>query len=275
MIHATRLLRFCVDNESCISTLVARFSSFQPISVSREVIIVWLDQFSPRDYESALLTLENLAFYDVVRVRGLCKDLHSLLKQRLKGNSRQLNDCVFHPVGHLTESGTLLANVYSKVNRIESQFCERSQVPERIYTLRKKGRLPVVVLIDDFVGTGSKVLRDWDTGLDDIIPADIPVLLLVLLGCRSGLRRIDESCRVDSECVHITANRQYLDKCRALSPLAKKRIKQYCKKVGNWPLGFGEMGLLVSFYHGTPNNTISVIRGSKRQKPWKGILPPS
>jgi hypothetical protein len=129
--------------------------------------------------------------------------------------------------------------------------------------------------LDDFIGTGKQVSDFWNEELYQYIPEYIPMYLAVIAACSVGVARIEAETPLKVIAVHTIPNRHYLmhSANSSFSGGEKTTIKNYCEKAGNEPLGFGGLGLLVSFAYGTPNNAVSVIRGSARQKPWSGLLP--
>jgi hypothetical protein len=108
-----------------------------------------------------------------------------------------------------------------------------------------------------------------------IVPDYIPAYLVLVAAHRTGIQRIESETPLKLFPVHTLGPREQLmeSACRHFSAQEKNTIKRYCDESGNEPLGFGDLGLLVSFSYGTPNNSVSVIRGSKRQSPWRGLLP--
>ena len=78
------------------------------------------------------------------------------------------------------------------------------------------------------------------------------------------------------------------DEVRALSPHADifeddaemRFVEEMVLQLGRElvpqvPLGFGDMGLLISFYNTIPNNTLPIFwsNGNVAEKPWKPLFP--
>jgi hypothetical protein len=273
-----RLVSFAAQNKGRIRKLADRLGSYEPQSVDEASIVEWIGQFARRDYELALSALETLWYCDMIHVQRLLRRLHDLLMDGLSDDKADLTDCLFLPVNHITESGPVFTRLYQKANKLnKKQFCQRSEVQQRIFDAKKtkkNGRLPRIVLIDDFAGTGDQIVHQWNTGFASFVDGDVPVLLLLLAGCREGAEHIESETPIDPVVVgHYIKDKYRLDRSHVFDDASKARLRQYCTKAGNMPLGFGDLGLLMSFYHETPNNTISVFRGSKKQSPWKGLLP--
>ncbi len=266
---------FWADNDDQLREVVTRFSDYEPLQgFDRAHLRKWLAAFQPQHRQLALKLAQNMSYYSTHRLNGLMPNLHEVILQQRNAEAAAHSDVFYVPFGRTGESGTDIIRRYRNANRLDSwgpQFITSTELPEKVYALEK----PVVFFLDDFVGTGNQVSEAWQETIGQIVPDYIPLYLAVVAAMSDGIARIENESPLKVLCVHTLGRRWQLTEsaCRSFSPSEKRTIENYCRQAGNSPFGFQDAALLLSFAYGTPNNTISVIRGSKKQRPWPGLLP--
>jgi hypothetical protein len=278
MAAADPLSEFITNNRIRIDQMCRRFGTYQPQHVDRERIRAWLNQFRPDDFDLALRVLETVQFYDVARLQDMLFHLHRVIKVRLALDGYRGNDnLVYLPVAGAGESGQVILAQYRNVNRLRNTTARLAQVLELfdlLFEAESLGRELVLVFVDDFIGTGKKICDFWNEVLTQLIlrPSQA-AYIAVPVACQTGIERIELETPLQVIPLHIVQPRHLLMDSDQFSDPEKNRIVEYCETVGNPPLGIGKLGVLVAFDHSIPNNTISILRGSKRQNHWPGILP--
>ncbi len=270
--------RFCEGHEEELTQLVQTFADYEPLSgLDRAHLRRWLRQFQAQHRELALKLAGLISYYSTDKINGLMGTLHGLIKQQIKSEGVAGSDVYYVPFGRSGESGEDTVRRFrnfNKLDRLKEQFVKAFDIQGIL--LKKKSYEPVVFFLDDFVGTGEQVTGAWHETIHQMVPEYLRLYLAVVAGTAEGADRIEKDTPFKVIAVHTIGSRQELmaKANTALSDGDKRTIKRYCQQAGNHPLGFGEKGLLVSFAYGTPNNTLSVVRGSKGQRPWAGLLPP-
>lgn len=274
---ADPLAVFFEQNDDRINEVVRRLGSYQPQTVDRDRLRVWLRQVESQDYDLLLRILETLDFYDLPRLQILLRTLHKTIRtQTISDGFRRMENLVFAPMGETAESGQEIIKRYRDVNRIGSTKAKLAQVVELqqiLYEANKAGEKLAVVFLDDFIGTGKQVTDYWKQVLSQYIRPTQPMYVGTVVACDIGKEKVEAETPLRVMVVHRIQNRHLFEPTDRFTQEEKNRIRGYCERVGNPPLGIGDLGVMVSFAHGCPNNTLSIIRGSKRQKHWKGILP--
>ncbi len=274
---ADALSTFWEENSDRLDTIATAFGSYQPQAVNDTRLRLWLRQFQPSDYEVGLRIVETVDFYASDRVHSLLKELHKDIRTQLATEGfRKLEDIVFVPVGETGESGQEILTRYRNVNRIDKTNARLAQVVELqqlLYDLVSANRTAALVFLDDFVGTGKKVTDFWNDVLSQHISPNQSMYLGVAVACRQGVEKIHAETPLRVIPVHIVQSRYFLETTNRFTAIEKALIAEYCEQVGNPSLGVGKLGLMLAFVHGCPNNVLSILRGSKRQRQWKGILP--
>jgi hypothetical protein len=202
------------------------------------------------------------------------RPLKQTIDQQIASEGANHRSVFYVPLGRAGESGTDILRRFRNVNRLHSlrqQFVTLIELPQVLFGQKE----PVVFFLDDFIGTGRQVSDAWTETISQVVPDYIPMYLAVIAACRDGIERVENDTPLRVLSVHTLGPRDQLmeSACMSFSSHEKNTLSRYCNVVGNGPLGFGDRGLLVSFAYGTPNNSISLIRGSERQTPWRGLLP--
>jgi len=267
--------RFCEENLDALDILCAQFADYAPkqgFNVAH--LRAWLHQFHAQHRPLAIKLAKAIEYYSTDQITGLMRPLKKLIDEHIVTEGATPKSVFYVPFGSADESGGDILRRYRNVNKLhglKQQFVTLIELPEKLFHENK----PVVFFFDDFIGTGKQVTDGWTATISQVIPDYIPIYLAVVAGLQDGIKRVENETKFHVLCVHTLGARNQLmeSACRQFSNQEKNTLKRYCDDAGNHPLGFGDHGLLVSFAYGTPNNSISVIRGSKKQSPWRGLLP--
>jgi hypothetical protein len=272
---ADQFEQFLSANQAEIDELVWLFSDYEPVhGVDKGHVVAWLAQFNGQHRASALRLAKSIRYFGIDVINNLMPKIHSLIRDQIKQKEADQDSVFYVPFGRTGDSGEDIARRYKTVNqlnKLQSQFISKLEVLERVVNVEN----PVVFFLDDFVGTGKQVSDYWQEELHQYVPEYIPIYLAVIAARAEGVNRIEAETPLTVLSVHRIGDRHCLlhSANTDLTNSEKRAIHNYCRTAGNQPLGFGDLGLLVSFAYGTPNNTISAIRGSERQRPWRGLLP--
>jgi hypothetical protein len=271
-VPASAAERFCDANDDETSSFVTRFATYQPRAVTRAGVIRWLGQFTEADYPLAFRLLNAIDFYDLARVQALMRELHRAVTDLANGHS--CRRIMFLPLGRPGDSGQVMMANYRNVNRLDrSRITERVDLPKLVFEAAKQKQRLALVFLDDFVGSGRQVCNYWNEMLSQLVGPGPLTILAAPVVTHDGANRIQNNTPIAVVGAHYVPPAAVLSATDRFSDGEKNKLKSYCQRAGNMPLGFFDMGLLLAFTHGAPNNTLAAIRGSKRQTPWFGILP--
>lgn len=272
----SELQQFCADNDDAIVELAELLSDYLPISggVNQTHIIKWLGQFKNDHLSLALKMAKSILYIGNHSIDSQLRTLGIRIRRHIQRERINLDNVFYVPVGNVGESGLDIAHRYRNVNRMHqrsNQFVHLVELPDRLFKQDEK----MVVFLDDFIGTGKQVCDYWRDVASQIVPEYIPMCLGVVAAYHDGINRVEDDCPFPVLAVlELGYRHRLLDAGNQVFTDAERRIfQEYCDEWGNNPLGFGDVGALVSFFHGTPNNAPSLIRGSKKQRPRRGLLP--
>jgi hypothetical protein len=276
---------------------LAQGLSYGGREVNAMELTAWIEQFSDdaRDRYLAFLLLQRLIKEGYYTSAGIYRTILPKLKEAIrrivpeietsKGNYL-LNVII---ASHGREGSSVPATVTSlhQVMRIRKDNC----VPiDEVPALAEGFRRPVILVLDDFVGTGQQLTRavrslcelmdqrgDWRDKSVLVIGAAI-----------SATQDIAGSEAFGGADVRTVIGQAVTSRLRALDPGAqifdseddRARATDLVHVIGNslvrnHPLGFGNQGLLVVLESNCPNNTLPVFwqAGTYAGRRWRALFP--
>jgi hypothetical protein len=142
---------------------------------------------------------------------------------------------------------------------------------------QKLGKDDVVVLLDDFSGTGTQVCKAWndpETSFGALLAGVGKVYLIVIAASKSARKRIAHE--TDISLVHAHELREsddvFSNHCKHFTTADRNRLLHYGKIADKkQPKGFGNCGFVVVFQHRSPNNSIPILHVDHSR--WTGLFP--
>jgi hypothetical protein len=248
-----------------------------------------LNQFADRDKDLAARVLDSVDFYGQSQIHAAYRQTLAALaphgwnqnpaarrgKWRFAAMSRSAG-----------ESGDAMLYQFRLANGLDGRgFSELFVSLSDLFRLpmlreddaNRLGADDVVVLLDDFSGTGKQVCDAWNDPVTSFGPllAGVGKIYLILVAASSAARR-----RISSETSICTmpahelrdSDNVFSDQCRHFTGADKSRLLHYGKIASaSKPKGFGECGFVVVFQHRPPNNSIPILWADHER--WTGIFP--
>lgn len=264
-------------NPSILSILKHRFDE----QVSEADILEWLYNFEEQDWDAALILLNQVTFYSEYRMSSILEaNLNRIVELFPKA------EILICPIGGIGKSGGVMAYIVKKLMRSLGTnnwifYDEQTTIENKPYK---------VVLLDDFVGTGSSAMSLYEE-LKIKMPVNSKWFCLSVACMERGAKRLeDNGIEVFSD-VHKPAFSYrssvfgYPDRMKPIKVFAEKygsllyHKKPYSKGMELYigPLGYGNCQALVAFDHTTPNNTLPILWESKKKRDsherWKPLFP--
>ena len=259
----------------------------------------WLRQFDDDGrIEVAFLLLTRLVEKGFVsegaNANGLAKMEESLSARRLDiGNGawqivRRRKDNLY--LGHVdseTKSGAVTARELAK--RMSPGKCGHVQ-GMRTWVQGHRHQDPVLVVVDDFSGTGTNLVKGLDRlwSRDEVLFSELAEEGRIVCCLQTAFPEAIERVRQRFPKVQVLNMTTFDDAVRAFAPEAdifeneadRKFAEDVMLQIGQQlvpqnPLGFGNMGALVSFHNTIPNNTLPVFwsSGVANGREWKPLFP--
>jgi hypothetical protein len=284
-----------------LTKLVGCWPPYRGQEVTAEKVRAWLDQVAdPREQRLLFKLLGNVRFVTEIDVRNKLKVAFSMLTPHLPVFVRQSraayrNDLVVCYIDGQGKSGQYYASRFAEENGIAAR-CVTAATDFQSY-MSESGKVEghsvaAVAIIDDIVATGgtlSKKVADFISAHRSVLQeSNAFVAVIALLGTAKGeeavRRRISQLGGVNVElriCEPIApACYAFVPNCGIWTSEGEmQQAKALCVRLGsaiygNNPLGYGDMGLLVTFPSTCPNNTLPILHSfGKGERAWSPLFP--
>jgi len=263
---ARKLDEECRVKMSELRELVARWPAFRGQTVTEAKVQAWLDQFPDAPSQRAMFCiLQHVHFYSQSFMRKKMREVDSIIREAAQDRvgSRQLTaeELVVSYLDGPGKSGAATARLLCEERGLPaSVIVERAMLGQRL----SDDKVRVLVLTDDFVGTGKSACSALQALHDDIAPEvrarDVRTLFVAVVGHVSGMeavRRLAADLQFglqvhccesldESDCVFSEKSDTFPSPAQRL--LAKELAQQWGARLQKQtPLGFGDLGLAVVF----------------------------
>lgn len=251
----SRLTKISAEYLSEISQASTRFGDHEDVSESR--VVNWMVQFDDEDLPLAANILEATRYYAASNIRSMTRELCRMVLDEYADTPR--SEIAFVSVGEPGSSSEIIHRVLRNVS--DARQCAKVRMTDLVDF--DEGELSIVVLLDDFSGTGDQ-MTDWWNNIETLIRplnATIVVALLVLNErAEDAIEAFtDEYLYVDylGEEANVLASEN-----GPFSANERSLLEGYCERTNcsnSFRKGYGECGLLLVFKHGCPNNSLPIL----------------
>jgi hypothetical protein len=237
-------------------------------SMSRGRVLAWLGQFEDVDLQVATAVLSQVHYYNAANIRAMSRQLVAMVGEEYAQVPRQ--EIVFVPVGEPGSSAGIIARAIREVSGGERPRVVHMADIERL----DPASVSVVVLIDDFSGTGQQLFEWWETVEPVIRPKEAEVVVALLVMNERARQEIERFADKTVAVVELDGQANVLsEESGIFSGEGKATILKYCHRTGaraEYVRGRGDCGLLVAFRHGCPNNSLPILW--HQSKKWQALF---
>lgn len=238
-----------------IDEAASRFGDHEGVDEAR--VLEWLGQFDDDHLAVAAKILGKIRYYGAAAIRALTRQL--VLMVRDEHPTEPLNRIVFVPVGPPGGGAMTVARVLRQLNEARGT---------RILTMADiesvdADQMSIVVLINDFSGTGTE-LKEWWYMVEPLIASKDAKTVIAVLVMNAGAREELEEITRDVLSVDELGSEENVLAAASTVFAEEERtvLLEYCQRTGcseRYVRGFGECGLLVAFKHFCPNNSLPFL----------------
>jgi hypothetical protein len=244
-------------------------------------------QFDPGDRDLAARVLDAVEFYGQSQIRQAYRQALSALDGWDKAAPKRKGHWRFAAMSSSAgESGDSMLYEFRLANGLDSKafhglFVTRSDLfrqtmlpesdPQRL------GPNDVVVLLDDFSGTGTQVCDAWNdpaTSFGALLAGVGKVYLIVVAASRAAQGKISAETSLSLVPAHQLTERDnvFSDHCQNFSTGDRAKLLRYGRRANNKePMGRDDCGFVVVFQHRSPNNSIPILHADHDK--WTGLFP--
>lgn len=263
-----------------------RFGSYRA-GIINVTIQSWLNQFDASDQDLAARVLDAVEYYGQSQTHAAYRDALAALDGWHKAASKRKGRWLFAAMsGSAGESGDAMLYQFRVANGLDAKqmnelFVSRSDLFRQPLLPdddpRKLGKDDVVVLLDDFSGTGGQVCDAWndpETSFGALLAGVGKVYLIVVAASKTARKRITDETGICLVPAHELRESDdvFSDHCPHFTKADRVRLLHYGEIADKKrPRGFGDCGFVVVFQHRTPNNSIPILHVDHSK--WTGLFP--
>jgi len=268
------------------SRWISRFGAYRA-GIINVTIESWLDQFEVKDRDLAARVLDAVEFYGQSQIYEAYRQALTALNGWHISSAKRRGRWRFAAMSRSAgESGDAMLHHFRIANRLDAK-----QLNEMFVNLsdlfrqpmlpddhpQKLGEDDVVVLLDDFSGTGTQVCDAWndpETSFGALLAGVGKVYLILVAASRAARRRISDETTICLIPAHELreGDNVFSDNCWHFTQADKRRLLNYCMAADRKrPKGFGDCGFVVVFQHRAPNNSIPILHADHAK--WIGLFP--
>lgn len=265
---------------------ITRFSSYRD-GINNVVIDSWLSQFAARDQDLAARILDAVDYYGQSQIYGAYRQSLAALPGWHVSSAHRKGNWRFAAMSSSAgESGDSMLYQFRLANGLDAKgfnnlFVLRSDLfrqpmlPEG--DPNKLGQDDVVVLVDDFSGTGTQVCDAWndpETSFGALLAGVGKVYLILVAASKAARQKISSETPISLVPAHELgeSDNVFSEHCRNFTEIDRGRLLHYGKIASKkTPKGYGECGFVVVFQHRPPNNSIPILHASNAK--WTGLFP--
>jgi hypothetical protein len=265
---------------------ISRFGAYRD-AVTHVTIESWLEQFDRQDQDLAARLLDAVDYYGHGRIHaGFRESLASLQgwhtspaerkgKWRFAAMSRSAGESGDSMLHHFRMANGLdrkrFDNLFVSRSELFRQPMLRESDPNRL------GQDDVVVLLDDFSGTGQQVCDAWNdpaTSFGALLAGVGRVYLILVAASKAAREKISGETSLSTVPGNelTDSDNIFSEKCSHFTNGDRTRLLHYGKRADKRnPMGRGDCGLIVVFQHRSPNNSIPILHVDNQR--WTGLFP--
>ncbi len=265
---------------------IDRFGSYRA-GIINVTIQGWLHQFDKKDRDLAARVLDAVEFYGQTQIHAAYRQVLEALPGWHKLAAKRKGRWRFAAMsGSAGESGDAMLYQFRIANGLDARgfnelFVSRSDLFRQPMLPdddpQKLGKDDVVVLLDDFSGTGTQVCAAWNdpaTSFGALLAGVGKVYLILVAASKAARERIAAETAISPVPAHELreSDNVFSEQCKHFTKADRDRLLHYGEIADKRsPKGFGDCGFVVVFQHRPPNNSIPILHADHSK--WTALFP--
>lgn len=265
---------------------IDRFGSYRA-GIINVTIQGWLHQFDKKDRDLAARVLDAVEFYGQTQIHAAYRQVLEALPGWHKLSAKRKGRWRFAAMsGSAGESGDAMLYQFRIANGLDARgfnelFVSRSDLFRQPMLPdddpQKLGKDDVVVLLDDFSGTGTQVCAAWNdpaTSFGALLAGVGKVYLILVAASKAARERIAAETAISPVPAHELreSDNVFSEQCKHFTKADRDRLLHYGEIADKRsPKGFGDCGFVIVFQHRPPNNSIPILHADHSK--WTALFP--
>lgn len=226
--------------------------------INRPRVLNWILQFDEQSLSIPEKVLTNLRYYSASTLNKMAEELVEIVTTNIRCSK---NDLYYVPVGGAGSGSQTIARIF----RTKSNVKPKNVVNlHELYVNRKEEvQNKYIIFFDDFSGTGKTLTDWWKLNEPIILPLNATFVIAVIVlnhKAEDKVKSLNQPI-FNVDFLHSNLN-VFNNECGIFDKNEKQTLIKFCERTGcstEYLKGFGECGLIVSFQHGCPNNSLPIL----------------
>lgn len=246
-----------------------RFSHYRyPPSIDE--INAFLKQFGRAHKDVAARLLDSVEVVTRVQIEQAFQTLMANLPGWHRLKTRRSGKWRFVPYSFSSgESGDQMIAAFRQAMGMKHKAFDELFIHPRDLVDQKLRGEDIVVLVDDFSGSGDQARRSWNELFKELVGGVGTVYLLVVAATAKAQEVIKNNTDLQVMCHYnlVGADDFFSEECTHFTKEDKSAILQHCTEhFPGEPRGYGDCGLLFVLQHDCPNNSIPLLHKHRPNK---------
>lgn len=248
-------------------------------------ILKWLNNFQEDEQKHALVLLQNLTVYTSNEIEEI---FHNGITQILTSTEKK-EKLIINPIGEFGKSGSMMAYLVQKTNAFRKGK-NKIILTNNIESIDKKNSNQTLLLIDDFVGSGETIEKDFLKKIKPHASLFKHISFMGAAGIDQGISKIKplfkdiyipktnifkKAFSSDASYFGYRKHSEYRELAYKYGArlTGSRELKSGKLKFEN-ALGYGNSQGLVAFFYGCPNNSLPIFwQGDFKKQKWYPLIP--
>lgn len=265
-----------VHRLACYVLAKWKFHDYVPQPVIFTTLTAWIDQFKVSDQKYLFTLLRHVTYISAKQTLHALCDLNRQLLKKLQKDGIPPSKVIYIQVDDAGSSSHWMLAQLKHTERLENLGCtfldSKNVRGLNEATTRLEGG--AIVYVDDFAGSGNQFCRSRDFAITHTVGNFVEFFLLPCI-CEEAILQLEErGVEARASLIHNKADRLLNPEANICPKHVKDRLITLSSQINaKHGLGYRSLASMVVLSRNSPNSTPLLLRGSKNQKPYVGILP--
>ena len=257
-----------------IDQWVVRFPGYRQEVTARR-ISDWIAQFAASDGDLAARVLDCVHYVTYQSIEEAFQQLLEHLDGWNRDENRRTGTWRFVAFSRAAgESGDTMLHKWRTATKMTGKKYNALYINKADLLRENLGPHDTVVFLDDFAGTGDQVCKGWKEVMEELLPGEPTIYLILVAVTTKASQRIGKETpmKVVSHMKLRDDDNIFSTECKHFTATEKVNLLTYCRRADRRdPKGYGACGLVIVLAHKTPNNSIPILHAKHNR--WVGLFP--
>jgi len=253
-----------------------RFRDYIPQPVTWRTVGGWLSPYDGPERALLAKLIRRVRYIDDAETRQMLVEGNKQIVRNLSAAGIGPDKTIYVQIHHAGSSSAVMLNALKVSGRLEGSGCYFIDANSRkLGEVTARLKSGAIIYVDDFAGSG-KQFTGVHKEISQFIIGNFAEFFLVPCVTTEAAKKIDEEEGVDVVAmeIHSPEDRALNEACNYFKEVDRLKLIQMTERVNpKHGLGFKRLATMVVYSRQCPSTVPLLLRGSKGQTPFPGILP--